>query len=166
VAVIRTEQAADRAAVAAVTTAAFGRADEARMIEAIRASDGFVPALSLVAEHAGEVVGHAIVSYVGLEGSERRLLELGPIAVRPDVQGRGVGGELIRRALDLAEARGEPVVLVLGSPAYYARFGFRPDAELGIDPPAGIPEHAFMAAPLAAYDGTLRGRVVFPAQFV
>jgi putative acetyltransferase len=93
---VRVETPEDRRAVEEVTTAAFGRATEARMIEAIRASDGFVPELSLVAVDRDEVVGHVLLSYVGLEGSDRRLLELGPISVRPDRQRTGIGSALVR----------------------------------------------------------------------
>jgi putative acetyltransferase len=163
---IRAETPRDRDAIAAVTEAAFGKPREARMIEAIRASDGFVPALSLVAEEEGRIVGHVLLSYVEVEGGERRLLELGPMSVLPERQRRGIGAELVRAALRGAEARGEPLVLVLGHPSYYPRFGFRPASELGIAPPdPRIPDAAFMAVPLAAYDPALRGRVVFPPAY-
>jgi SAM-dependent methyltransferase len=69
---LRAEEPADRDAIAAVTAAAFGKQREARMVDAIRSSDAFVPELSLVAELAGEIVGHLMLSYVGLEGSARR----------------------------------------------------------------------------------------------
>ena len=132
---IRAESREDWAAIAAVTEAAFGSARESRMIDAIRASDGFVPELSLVAEDDGQVVGHALLSYVELEGPS-------------------------------ADARGEPLVLVLGHPGYYPRFGFRPASELGITPPdPEIPYDAFMAIPLRAYDPALRGQVIFPPAY-
>ena len=163
---IRPETPADRKAIAAVTEAAFGKPREARMIEAIRASDGFVPELSLVAEDGGEIVGHVMLSYVGLDGASARLLELGPMSVRPERQRRGVGMALVRAALRAADARREPLVLVLGHPAYYPRFGFRRASLLGIVPPdPQIPDEAFMAIPLTAYDPSLRGRVVFPAAY-
>jgi putative acetyltransferase len=95
------------------------------------------------------------------------LLELGPISVVPEHQGVGVGSALIREALSRADEHGEPLVLVLGHPGYYPRFGFRPASELGISPPhPKIPDEVFMAIPLANYDPTLRGRVVFPPAFV
>ena len=113
---IRPERPADRTAISDVTAAAFGKQREARLVEAIRESDGFVSDLSLVAELDDEVVGHVILSYVGLEGDTRRLLELGPMAVAPDHQRRGIGSALVREALRLADERGEPLVLVLGHP--------------------------------------------------
>jgi putative acetyltransferase len=163
---IRAESRDDWAAIAAVTEAAFGSARESRMIDAIRASDGFVPELSLVAEDDGELVGHVLLSYVELEGASRRLLELGPISVLPARQQAGIGSRLVREALRIADARGEPLVLVLGHPGYYPRFGFQPASELGITPPdPEIPNDAFMATPLHAYDPALRGRVIFPPAY-
>ena len=161
---IRAETPSDRDAIWDVTAAAFGREEEARIVDAIRASENFVPELSLVAERDGRVVGHVVLSYVGLDA--RRVLELGPLSVAPDHQKRGIGGALTREALRLADGRGEPLVLVLGHPGYYPRFGFQPAHELGITPPDDdIPTDAFMAIPLRAYDATLRGRVVFPPAF-
>jgi putative acetyltransferase len=163
---IRRERPADREAIAALTEAAFGSPREARMVEAIRSSDGFVPELALVAEEKRRIVGHVVLSYVELEGTGCRVLELGPLGVHPDRQGVGIGARLVRAALEAADARGEPLVLVLGHPAYYPRFGFRRAAELGINPPDdGIPDDAFMAIPLGAYDPSLRGRVVFPPAY-
>jgi putative acetyltransferase len=163
---LRAERADDHPAITRVTTAAFGSEREARMIDAIRSSDGFVPEVSLVAEVDGRIVGHVILSYVGLEGADRRVLELGPMSVKPERQRAGIGSALVREALRGAEARGEPLVLVLGHPSYYPRFGFRPAAELRIHPPdQGIPAKAFMAIALSAYDPDLRGRVIFPPAF-
>ena len=73
------------------------------MIDAIRASDGFVPKLSLVAEDEATVVGHVLLGYVGLEGSVRRLLELGPISVLPERQRQGIGSALVRKSLQRAD---------------------------------------------------------------
>ncbi len=163
---IRRETPDDYVAIEAITEAAFGKPREARMVEAIRASDGFVPELSLVAEDSDLAVGHIILSYVGLRGSVRRLLELGPMSVARDRQREGIGSALVRKALRLADERGEPLVLVLGHPTYYPRFGFRPASELGISPPEPkIPDEVFMALPLSAYDAAIRGRIVFPSAF-
>jgi putative acetyltransferase len=163
---IRPETPEDYTVIAALCEAAFEGFEEVRIIEEIRDSDGYVPELALVAEDEGQVVGHVLVSYVGLEGSGRRLLELGPLAVRPDRQRGGIGSELVRTALAIADARGEPLVLVLGHPEYYPRFGFRRASELGLERPTSrIPDEAFMAVPLARYDPGIRGRIVFPPAF-
>jgi putative acetyltransferase len=162
---VRPETSDDHAVIAAITEAAFGRPVEARMIEAVRDSDGFVPDLSLVADENGEIVGHVLLSYVSLEDG-RRLLALGPIAVRTDRQGEGIGGTLVRAGLAAADERGEPLVLLLGHPAYYPRFGFTSASAMGLLPPdPGMLDAAWMVYPLRAYTPDLRGRVVFPPAF-
>lgn len=76
------------------------------------------------------------------------------------------GGAVVRAALAAADERGEPLVLVEGVPSYYPQFGFQPALSLGLlRPDERIPEAAWMAAPLAAYDPAVRGRVVYPAFF-
>jgi putative acetyltransferase len=163
---IRRETEADHAAVAEVTAAAFGQEDEARLVEAIRACEEFVPELTLVAEEEGRIVGHVMFSYSALEGSKTRLLQLSPLSVAPDRQNSGIGAALTREALRLADERGEPLVLVLGHPSYYPRFGFRPASTLGLEAPnPDWPDEAFMAAPLTAYDPAIRGRVTFAPPF-
>jgi putative acetyltransferase len=163
---IRRETEADHAAVAQVTAAAFGQEDEARLVEAIRACDEFVPELTLVAQEDGRIVGHVMFSYSALEGSNTRLLQLSPLSVAPDRQNSGIGAALTREALRLADERGEPLVLVLGHPSYYPRFGFRPASTLGLEAPnPDWPDEAFMAVPLTAYDPSIRGRVTFAPPF-
>ena len=163
---IRRETEADFAAVTEVTAAAFGQEDEARLVEAIRACDEFVPELTLVAEEDGRVVGHVMFSNSALEGSDTGLLQLSPLSVAPDRQNHGIGAALTREALRLADERGEPLVLVLGHPEYYPRFGFRPASTLGLEAPnPDWPDEAFMAVPLTAYDPALRGRVTFAPPF-
>lgn len=148
----------------ALTAAAFGREEEARLVDAIRASDRYVAELSLVAVDSGEIVGHVMLSYVDLDG--RDVLQLSPLSVAPDRQSEGIGSALSRKALRLADKRGEPLVVVLGHPTYYPRFGFRPASSLGIEPPdPSMPGEAFMVVPLGAYEPTLRGRVTFPPAF-
>ena len=75
---------------------AFGRDDEARIADEVRAGDTFIPGLSLVAMPGDQVAGHVLTSWVGLEGSDRRLLLLGPIGVLPELQGQGIGSALVR----------------------------------------------------------------------
>jgi putative acetyltransferase len=163
---IRAETPQDERRIAEVTSQAFGKEREAKMVEAIRCTDGYVPELSVVAELDGEIVGHVLLSYVGLAGRNRRVLELGPISVVPEHQRTGVGSALVREALRRADDRGEPLVLVLGHADYYPRFGFRPASELGISPPdPKIADEVFLAIPLRAYDPALKGRVVFPSAF-
>ena len=146
---------------------AFGRDEEAAMADAVRSSDGFVASLSLVATAGGQALGHVLTSWVGLEGSERRLLQLGPIGVLPELQGQGIGSALVRASLDAARALGEPVLLLEGNPKYYARFGFVRADELGLlPPPEALYDWAFQVAVLDQAAPLPQGRVVYPPTFV
>jgi putative acetyltransferase len=160
---IREETPDDFDAVHAVTAAAFGRDDEAHLVRRIRVSEQYVPTLSFVAEDDGEINGHVMLSYVDLAGSQ--VLELAPLSVAPSRQGEGVGSALARAALEAAERHGEPLVLLLGDPAYYSRFGFVLAAEHGIHPPDAAMAPAFQVAVLPAYHESLRGRVTFSPAF-
>lgn len=155
------------AAIRAVHLAAFATGAEADLVEAVRDSPGFVPSLSLVACLGEEMVGHLLLSYVTLETGDgpEGALELAPMAVTPDHQGEGIGSALVIAGLDAAEVREEPLVLVLGHPWFYPRFGFRPSTAYGIVPPRPVPEAAFMVKPLTTYRSSLRGRVVLPPAF-
>jgi putative acetyltransferase len=164
--IVRPERPTDYDAIDVVVAAAFGKRAEAELVRRIRASDRYVAELAFVAEVEDELAGHTMLSYVDIDGVERRVLQLAPMAVRPDRQRQGVVSELARAALAAADRRGEPLVLVLGIPAYYPRFGFRRGSELGLEPPdPAIPDEAWMAIPLRAYDPAIRGRVVFPDAF-
>ena len=163
---IRRERAEDAEAIFAVIEAAFRDRSVAEFAERIRASAGYVPELAFVADEDGEIVGHTMLSYVAVENDQRRLLNLTPMSVRPDRQRRGIGVALVRAALAAAEDRGEPLVLVEGIPDYYPRFGFRSATALGLErPDPRIPDAAWLALPLRAYDPKLRGRVVYPSFF-
>ena len=166
---IRAETATDHEAIRRVNDEAFGETSESQLVDAIRVSDRFVPELSLVAEAEGQTLGHVILTYVDVEPAAGRpvrwVLQLGPLAVLPSHQRRGIGSALTRKALRLADERGEPLVLIEGNPRYYERFGFRRADESGIEAPEGAhgPQF-FMMCPLAAYDPSLRGRAVYPPE--
>lgn len=164
---IRPEKPQDFGAIDDVVTAAFGQPDEARLVRLLRDSDAYVPELTLVAEEHGEIVGHIMLSYAELTGGgPRRVLSLAPLAVRPGRQRDGIGIALTQKALELAEERGEPLVIVLGHPAYYPRFGFEPARQHGIEPPdPNFSDEAFMLVRLRAYDPNIRGTISYPAAF-
>ncbi len=127
--VIRPEQRADEPAIRAVHVAAFPTDAEAVLVERLRAAGRL--RVSLVAVVEGEVVGHIAFSPVSLD--ERVAgLGLAPVAVLPAVAGRGVGGTLVREGLSACRAAGAGLVVVLGDPAYYARFGFQPAFTFGL----------------------------------
>lgn len=167
--VIRPEEAGDHAEIDAVVRAAFARhPDEvALLVERIRASENFIPELTVVAVDDSGVLAHTMLSWVGLDDSSRgRILNLSPMAVRPDRQRQGVGSQLIRAVLERAEAAGEPAVMVEGIPGYYPQFGFERASTLGFVPPSeSIPDAAFMVKRLPGYDPSLAGRIVYPPAF-
>jgi putative acetyltransferase len=166
---VRPERPDDRAAVAAVVRDAFGAHGPAvvAFVDALRRSPGYVPELALVAVDDSGVVGYVMVSWVPLEGSARdRILNLTPLAVRPDRQRAGVGTRLVASVLALADEAGEPAVVVEGVPGYYPRFGFERASALGFRlPHDGIPDAAFMVKRLAAWDPAIAGHVVYPPEF-
>ena len=114
----------DAAGIRAVERAAFPTSAEADLVERLERSGDVV--VSLVAEREGEIVGHVLLSRMRVvgEGRDYRALGLGPVAVAPPWQRRGIGSGLIEGALAIAEATGEELVFVLGEPEYYSRFGF------------------------------------------
>jgi putative acetyltransferase len=166
--VVRVERPEDVAEVDEVIRAAFTRhPDEVvDFADRIRASDEAAPQYSLLAEDETGVVGHVMLSWVGVEGGARdRLLVLTPMSVRPDRQRRGIGSALIRAVLERAEADREPAVLVEGIPGYYPRFGFERASGFGFVAPPNVPDEAFMVRRLATWSPDLAGRVVYPAAY-
>jgi len=155
--VIRSARPDDLEAIVAVTAAAFDNEEKAvRIVREIEA------VISLVYEENGAIIGHVMLSR--MEMGEHRPLQLSPLSVAPAQQNRGIGSALTREALRLADEAGEPLVLVLGHPAYYPRFGFEPAAPLGLEAPGDFGD-AWMAMRLARYEPSLRGKVTFPAAF-
>jgi putative acetyltransferase len=166
---IRPEQGGDAGAIATIVEAAFGRRAEALLVERIRGSDRYRPAYALVAEDAGAVVGHVMVSDVDLVagGRSRHILSLSPLAVDPSRQGRGVGSALVREVAARVAADGHPLIILEGDPAYYARFGFE-DArrhDIRIHLPDWAPPEAGQVLRMRAYDRSLSGEVVYPPAF-
>jgi putative acetyltransferase len=164
---IRPEGPADFQAISDLVTAAFGQADEARIIEEIRRSPHYVPELALVAEEAAHIVGQALFSYIALNGdAPTQVLGLAPVAVAPAHQRRGIGTALIKHGLLEADRRGDALVVVVGHPHYYPRFGFEPASHHGIHPPwPNIPDAAFMVKLLSGYEKSHRGWISYPPAF-
>jgi putative acetyltransferase len=167
--IIRAERPADCDEISAVVTAAFGSALEARLVEAIRASANFVPELSLVAELDERIAGHVMISLVSLDdrGSTRHIASLSPLAVSPEYQRQGIGSALVRAVTARADARGDPLVVLEGNPAFYGPLGFEYSVPHGIaiTLPSWAPAEAAQVMRLTNYDDSIRGRVVYPPAF-
>ncbi|MFE5335659.1 GNAT family N-acetyltransferase [Isoptericola sp. NPDC056573] len=173
---IRRELPTDAAAVRAVTAAAFagapysappvepdGAPGEATLVGLLRADECWIPELAFVAGAGDDVVGHVVCTRARV-GDDPALV-LGPLSVHPDHQARGVGSALVHTVLGAADALGEPLVVLVGDPAYYSRFGFAPAPELGVEPDDPALARFFQARPLTAYEPSLRGRFAAPAPF-
>jgi putative acetyltransferase len=138
---IRRETPNDVGAIRSIIGAAFVRPErpgmlppEVTLVEELRASNDWLPALSLVAVNSeGDVAGHVLCTRGRVDSAP--VLALGPLAVDPDQQRHGVGRALMHAILGAAEALDEPLIGVLGDPGYYSRFGFRLAEEYGIKPP-------------------------------
>jgi putative acetyltransferase len=165
---IRPETPADRLAIRAVNEQAFGKPNEANLVDALRASPAFIPELTLVATVDDQVVGHVLFSRITVEGDGEsvEVLALAPIAVRPEWQRQGIGSQLIRAGLERTAALGYRAVVLIGHPTYYPRFGFSPARAFGLECPFPVPDEVFMALPLrpGGLDG-VRGTLVFPPAF-
>lgn len=170
---LRPEDPADEEPVARVLAAAFARPDvttppEVGLVEDLRRSDAWIPELAMVAEYGGEVVGYALLTRVQVrtDGGAWPALALGPVAVAPHRQRIGHGAAAVQAALDAATELGERLVVVLGDPAYYRRFGFGRADRLGLTSPwsgLGEPWQALVLPPSTSDEPPPpTGEVVFP----
>lgn len=159
---VRLEEPGDRADALEVERLAFGSDEEPSIVGAVRDEDG---SFAMVAVEDERIVGHVQFSRAWI--GETSVVALGPIAVLPDRQGLGIGSALVRAGCAETGARGERAVILLGSPAFYSRFGFRPALERGLrNPFAGfgegdlvIAEEDFMLRELSDEPAPLAGQV-------
>lgn len=162
--IIRCEDAEGQSAVRAVNESAFGRPDEADLVDRLRKEAAVI--LSLVAEIEKQVIGHILFSRMWIDGPGASVaaVALAPLAVLPRHQRKGIGGTLIRRGLQCLRDRGERIVLVLGRADYYGRFGFSTEEARALASP--FPPDAFLAAELASNAlAGIHGKVRYPVAF-
>src|SRR5262245_13644755 len=162
---IRQETDADHEAIGQVNRLAFGQDAEARLVDALR--EGGYVRVSLVAEQADQIVGHILFTELPIIAEARTIpaLALAPMAILPAFQRQGIGSVLVRRGLEECRQQGHQIVVVLGHPHFYPRFGFSPKLTTHLDSPFSGKE-SFMAVELVA--GALegvRGRVQYPPPF-
>lgn len=168
---IRQENQKDHLAVYNLNQSAFAQPNEAKLVDALRKNKtAFVPSLSLVACINEEVVGHILLSQIHIEdntGRKHKALALAPMAVLPSYQRKGIGQQLVQRALYEAKKANHHLVIVLGHANFYQKFGFKPAGNWQITPPFEVPNEVFMA--LALSDGALEdcsGMVIYPKEFL
>jgi putative acetyltransferase len=161
---VRFEQPGDEPGVRETNELAFDSLLEARLVDALRGSDGY---LSLVATSDQRVVGHILFTPVTIDPpAARRIAGLAPMAVRPEHQRSGIGSQLIRAGLEECRRSGYSAVVVLGHPEYYPRFGFLPAHTFGLTCEFPSPPEAFMALELEPGTlGGIRGLVRYHPQF-
>lgn len=157
---IRFETPLDYGSVYEVNLRAFGRLAEADLVEILRKAAQ--PTLSLVAEQDGKIIGHIFFSPVSVKSPQGdwEAMGLGPLAVTPAHQGKGIGSQLVRKGLQACRDAGHDtgrkagreagweVVVVLGHPGFYPRFGFKTARPLGITCAYPVPDEAFMVLEL------------------
>ena len=161
---VRPERPGDVAAIHEVNESAFGRPDEARLVESLRAQAR--PFLSLVAEADGDLAGNIVFTPVALDGFAALLMGLAPMAVRVESQRRGVGSALVRAGVTACRSLGAAAVVVLGHPEYYPKLGFVPAHLWGLRSEYEAAPEAFMAmelqpGALAGAGGTVRYHPAF-----
>lgn len=155
---IRPEREEEFNTIYQLTSLAFGQEDESRLIDLLRKDECFIPKLSLVAINKDTIIGHILftkISILGKEDQSHVSLALAPMAVLPDFQRKGIGGQLIRRGLEVAKELGYSSVIVLGHKDYYPKFGFEPAEKWNIKTHYEVPSDYFMG--LALVPGGLEG---------
>src|SRR5512139_231714 len=138
------EMPCDIPAIHRINELAFAQPNEALLVVALRRAAGTY--LSLVAEQDGQLVGHILFTEVRVESDAGSWAALGlaPMAVLPEYQRQGIGSQLVRSGLNACARDGHTVVVVLGHPTYYPRFGFVPAVTKGLRCEYPVPDEAFM----------------------
>lgn len=161
---IREERPDDHGAIREVNRLAFGRDDEARLVDALW--EGGYARASIVAELDGHIVGHILFSDLPIVAERGTVpsLALGPMAVIPSHQRRGIGSALVKESLQVCAERGHTILLVLGHPEFYPGFGFSVEKAARLRSPFAGP--AFMTLELVpgALEG-VEGEVRYPPPF-
>lgn len=163
---IRPEQSPDFERVSALLRVAFAREAEVRLVHRLRASGKI--AAALVAEESARILGHVVFSTISIDGPKGAVgaMALAAIAVEPAFQRLGIGSALVSAALERCRLERQLRVLVLGDPAYFARFGFVPAERFGLKCAVPVSANAPMAMELApGAFAAASGRVQYGHEF-
>lgn len=141
---IREEHPDDIEAIRSVNEKAFAQSQESHIVDALRSNSAAL--LSLVAIVDNEIVGHIIYSPATVHSEHGDILgaALGPMAVLPEYQRKGIGSKLVDTGNQELRAKDVPFIIVLGHPHYYPRFGFEPASRHGIRCEWEVPDDVFM----------------------
>jgi putative acetyltransferase len=165
---IRSEIPADIPAIFNVNLQAFGQDGEARLVRALRDDGDTIPGLSLVAVYNGKIIGHILFAPISIESEDAHVpaVALAPLSVCLEHQCQGVGSILVEEGLKACRQLGHRIVVVVGHPTYYPRFGFTTAPPQGINAPFPCRNEVFMVCPLGpgALDG-IHGTVRYPPAF-
>ena len=173
--IVRKQRADDYEAIRHVYAEAFRRprfrqpqnpgslAPEVGLFEALWEAGDAIPEFSFTALTDGGVVGHVTASHATVATDP--VVAVGPIGVLPDHQGTGIGSALMDALLAAADAAEVPLIVLLGAPQYYSRFGFRPAKDLGVIPPEPEWGEGFQARPLTAYTESVAGQFQYAPAF-
>lgn len=145
---------------------AFGEEIEAKIVDALRENDELI--LSLVAKVDNLAIGHIAFSEVKINSGEttHKAIGLGPMAILPEYQRKGYGTKLVEQGLKIISKRDYEIVVVLGHPDFYPKFGFVPSKTYGIQCEFECPPEAFMVKELKpdALKG-ITGKVYYSSKF-
>ncbi|MGB9176589.1 MAG: N-acetyltransferase [Methanoregula sp.] len=165
---IRAERPEDIDAIFEVNYQAFAQDGEARLVSALRHDGDYLQELSLVAVSGDRIIGHILFPPITIvsDTAETKALALAPLSVHQDYQCIGIGTALIEEGLKECQRLGHRIVIVVGHPLYYPKFGFTAARDFRINAPFPCPDEAFMALPLTsgALDG-ISGTVRYPLAF-
>ena len=165
---IRPEQANDYTAIDSLLNAAFEQESENLLVHELRGTNEFISEFSLVLEVEGRIFGYLLLYPINIISGETKIqsLALAPMAVLPENQNQGWGGNLVEYALKQAKLKDWGSVVVLGHPNYYPKFGFQPASTFKVNGPFKVPDEIFMALELKPGALDSGGRVAYPEPFM
>lgn len=166
--IIRQETEKDRMKVYNLIKDTFKQAEhsdgnEHNLVERLRKSEAFIPELSLVAVADKKIIGHIL--FTKLKVGKTTQLALAPLTVTPLFQNQGIGSLLVKTGHKIAKEMGFEYSILLGSPKYYSRFGYKPSNEFNIICPFEVAQEYFMAINLQGKNSPLNAKVEYPKEF-